>query len=127
MKDLGVMVSSDAILKEAKDWNADIIGLSGLITPSLEEMIHNASEMKRLGFKQPLLIGGATTSKAHTAIKIAPHYDGPVAQVADASLVTDVCNQLLNPENATAFIEKLKQDQKVRRERFLQKSAILNA
>ena len=120
VKDLGVMVSSDAILKEAKDWNADIIGLSGLITPSLEEMIHNASEMKRLGFKQPLLIGGATTSKAHTAIKIAPHYDGAVAQVADASLVTDVCNQLLNPENATAFIEELKQDQKVRRERFLQ-------
>ena len=66
VKDLGVMVSCDAILKEAKDWNADIIGLSGLITPSLEEMIHNASEMKRLGFKQPLLIGGATTSKAHT-------------------------------------------------------------
>ena len=120
VKDLGVMVSCDAILKEAKDWNADIIGLSGLITPSLEEMIHNASEMKRLGFKQPLLIGGATTSKAHTAIKIAPHYDGPVVQVADASLVTDVCNQLLNPEKATAFIEELKQDQEVRRERFLQ-------
>ena len=115
-----VMVSCDAILKEAKDWNADIIGLSGLITPSLEEMIHNASEMKRLGFKQPLLIGGATTSKAHTAIKIAPHYDGPVVQVADASLVTDVCNQLLNPEKAAAFIEELKQDQEVRRERFLQ-------
>ena len=120
VKDLGVMVSCDAILKEAKDWNADIIGLSGLITPSLEEMIHNASEMKRLGFKQPLLIGGATTSKAHTAIKIAPHYDGPVVQVADASLVTDVCNQLLNPEKAAAFIEELKQDQEVRRERFLQ-------
>ena len=120
VKDLGVMVSCDAILKEAKDWNADIIGLSGLITPSLEEMIHNASEMKRLNFKQPLLIGGATTSKAHTAIKIAPHYDGPVVQVADASLVTDVCNQLLNPEKASAFIEELKQDQEVRRERFLQ-------
>ena len=83
-------------------------------------MIHNASEMKRLGFKQPLLIGGATTSKAHTAIKIAPHYDGPIVQVADASLVTDVCNQLLNPEKSTAFIEELKQDQEVRRERFLQ-------
>ena len=120
VKDLGVMVSCDTILKEAKAWNADIIGLSGLITPSLEEMIHNASEMKRLGFTQPLFIGGATTSKAHTAIKIAPHYDGPVVQVADASLVTDVCNQLLNPEKATAFIEELKQDQDVRRERFLQ-------
>ena len=120
IKDLGVMVSCDAILKEAKAWNADIIGLSGLITPSLEEMIHNASEMKRLGFTQPLLIGGATTSKAHTAIKIAPHYNGPVVQVGDASLVTDVCNQLLNPEKAPAYIEELKRDQDIRRERFLQ-------
>ena len=120
VKDLGVMVACDTILKEAKAWNADIIGLSGLITPSLEEMIHNASEMKRLDFTQPLLIGGATTSKAHTAIKIAPHYDGPVVQVADASLVTDICNQLLNPKKAATFIEELKQDQDVRRERFLQ-------
>ena len=86
------MVSCDLILK-AKDWNADIIGLSGLITPSLEEMIHNASEMKP-GFKQPLLIGGAKAR--HTLPLRSPHYDGPVVQVADASLVTDVCNQLLN-------------------------------
>lgn len=120
VKDLGVMVACDAILKEAKAWNADFVGLSGLITPSLEEMIHNASEMKRLGFTQPLLIGGATTSKAHTAIKIAPHYPGPVVQVADASLVTDVCNQLLNPDKAPAFIDALKKDQVIRRERFLQ-------
>jgi 5-methyltetrahydrofolate--homocysteine methyltransferase len=114
------MVACDAILKEAKAWDADFIGLSGLITPSLEEMIHNASEMKRLGFTQPLLIGGATTSKAHTAIKIAPHYPGPVVQVADASLVTEVCNQLLNPDKAPAFIDALKKDQDIRRERFLQ-------
>jgi 5-methyltetrahydrofolate--homocysteine methyltransferase len=120
VKDLGVMVACDAILKEAKAWDADFIGLSGLITPSLEEMIHNASEMKRLGFTQPLLIGGATTSKAHTAIKIAPHYPGPVVQVADASLVTEVCNQLLNPDKAPAFIDALKKDQDIRRERFLQ-------
>lgn len=120
VKDLGVMVACDTILKEAKAWDADFVGLSGLITPSLEEMIHNASEMKRLGFTQPLLIGGATTSKAHTAIKIANHYDGPVVQVADASLVTDVCNQLLNPDKAPAFIDKLKKDQDLRRERFLQ-------
>ena len=100
VKDLGVMVSCDAILKEAQEWGADIIGLSGLITPSLDEMIFNAHEMKKRGFTQPLLIGGATTSKAHTAIKIAPHYDQPVVRVGDASLVTEVCNSLLNPENA---------------------------
>ena len=70
-------------------------------------MIHNASEMKRLDFKQPLLIGGGTTSKAHTAIKIAPHYDGPVVQVADASLVTEVCNQLLNQKNPLPLLRNL--------------------
>ncbi len=119
VKDLGVMVSCDTILKEAKDWNPDFIGLSGLITPSLEEMIHNAKEMERLNFTQPLLIGGATTSKAHTAIKIAPAYSGPVVQVADASLVTDICNQLLHPKKSKVFISDLKQDQILRRERFL--------
>ncbi len=83
--DLGVMVSCDKILDAARKEKADLIGLSGLITPSLDEMIHVASEMKRQGFELPLLIGGATTSKAHTAIKIAPAYDGPVVQVSDAS------------------------------------------
>jgi 5-methyltetrahydrofolate--homocysteine methyltransferase len=73
VKDLGVMVDCDTILKEARAWGADIVGLSGLITPSLDEMIFNAREMEKRGFKQPLLIGGATTSSAHTAIKIAPH------------------------------------------------------
>ena len=84
---------------------ADIVGLSGLITPSLEEMIHNAKEMKRLVFKVPLLIGGATTSKAHTAIKIAPCYQAPIVHVGDASLVTEVCNQLLKPRKVDAFIQ----------------------
>lgn len=96
--DLGVMVACDNILKTAKDLDANIIGLSGLITPSLDEMIYNASEMERQGFKTPLLIGGATTSKAHTAIKIAPEYGGVVSHVQDASLVVNVCNDLLNPE-----------------------------
>src|SRR3990167_792586 len=85
--DLGVMVPCENILKKAKEVDANIIGLSGLITPSLDEMVHNASEMERQGFRTPLLIGGATTSKAHTAIKIAPHYSGVVSHVLDASLV----------------------------------------
>lgn len=96
--DLGVMVACDNILKTAQDLNANIIGLSGLITPSLDEMIYNASEMERQGFNTPLLIGGATTSKAHTAIKIAPAYSGVVSHVKDASLVVNVCNDLLNPD-----------------------------
>ena len=82
--DLGVMVSCDKILEAAKRENADIIGLSGLITPSLDEMQHVAREMERLGFKLPLLIGGATTSRAHTAVKIAPGYSEPVVHVLDA-------------------------------------------
>ena len=92
------MVDCETILKEAQDWGADIIGLSGLITPSLDEMIFNATEMTKRGFRQPLLIGGATTSKAHTAIKIAPRYDQPVIRVGDASLVTEVCNNLLTED-----------------------------
>jgi len=109
--DMGVMVPCDKILQRAKEENADIIGLSGLITPSLDEMIHNASEMQRQGFDVPLLIGGATTSKAHTAIKIAEHYEPPVAHVLDASLVVNVCNQLTHTENKTAYIAELKADQ----------------
>ncbi len=118
VKDLGVMVSCDKILETAKEWGADIIGLSGLITPSLDEMIFNAGEMKRRGFTQPLFIGGATTSKAHTAIKIAPEYDQPVVQVGDASLVTGICNQLLNPEKRDAFVDELRADQEKRCARF---------
>ena len=118
VKDLGVMVSCDAILKEAQEWGADIIGLSGLITPSLDEMIFNAGEMKKRGFTQPLLIGGATTSKAHTAIKIAPHYDQPVVRVGDASLVTETCNKLLNPETRDAFAAEVEAENVKQRERF---------
>jgi len=118
VKDLGVMVACDDILREAREWGADIIGLSGLITPSLDEMIFNAQEMKKHGFTQPLLIGGATTSAAHTAIKIAPHYEPPVVRVGDASLVTGICNQLLNPEKREAYVAELEAEHQKRRERF---------
>jgi 5-methyltetrahydrofolate--homocysteine methyltransferase len=106
--DLGVMVSCQKILDEAIKHKADIIGLSGLITPSLDEMIYVAKEMERQGFKVPLLIGGATTSKAHTAIKISPHYQAPIAHVGDASLVIEVCNNLLSPEKKSAYALELK-------------------
>jgi 5-methyltetrahydrofolate--homocysteine methyltransferase len=92
--DLGVMVPFEKILAAAQEHQANYIGLSGLITPSLEEMIHNAKEMERLGLEIPLLIGGATTSAAHTAIKIAPHYSGPVCHVNDASQVVAACKGL---------------------------------
>ncbi|WP_309399783.1 methionine synthase [Cerasicoccus maritimus] len=118
VKDLGVMVDCDTILKEAEEWGADIIGMSGLITPSLDEMIHNAQEMKKRGFKTPLLIGGATTSSAHTAIKIAPHYDQPIVRVGDASLVTGVCNNLLNPKKRDAYLQELAAEQQKHRARF---------
>ncbi|MDA0741700.1 MAG: methionine synthase [Bacteroidetes bacterium] len=94
--DLGVMVPPEKILQAAQEHHVDIIGLSGLITPSLDEMIHIAKEMKRLGMTQPLLIGGATTSRAHTAVKIDPEYDGPVLHVVDASRAVGVCSKLLS-------------------------------
>ena len=109
--DLGVMVSCDKILEAVAQHGADVLGLSGLITPSLDEMIDNAREMQRLGLKIPLLIGGATTSRAHTAIKIAPHYESPVIQVPDASLVVNVCNDVLHPQKSTKYIDDLKADQ----------------
>ena len=101
--DLGVMVSCDNILKAALEHKVDIIGLSGLITPSLEEMAHVASEMKRHGMTQPLLIGGATTSRAHTAIKIAPNTDGVVVYVPDASRAVGVATKLLSVEQRAAY------------------------
>ncbi|MCX7176433.1 MAG: methionine synthase [Proteobacteria bacterium] len=101
--DLGVMVASDKILAAARQHDADIIGLSGLITPSLEEMSHVAAEMKRQGFTVPLLIGGATTSRAHTAIKIAPNYDGPVVYVPDASRAVGVVSKLLSDDQAAGY------------------------
>lgn len=101
--DMGVMVSCDQILAKAAEIGADVIGLSGLITPSLDEMTHNAQEMERRGLKIPLLIGGATTSAAHTAIKIAPKYSGVTAHVTDASRVVGVMSQLLNPDTKDKF------------------------
>ncbi|MCP3698735.1 MAG: methionine synthase [Aliivibrio sp.] len=108
--DLGVMVSCEKILKVAKEENVDIIGLSGLITPSLDEMVHVAKEMERQGFDLPLLIGGATTSKAHTAVKIEQNYSQPVVYVNNASRAVGVCTSLLSGELKPAFIEKLDLD-----------------
>jgi 5-methyltetrahydrofolate--homocysteine methyltransferase len=104
--DMGVMVSCERILERAKAENADLIGLSGLITPSLDEMVHVAREMERLGFKLPLLIGGATTSRAHTAIKIAPHYSQPVVHVLDASRAVPVTTSLLSEDGKPAFVAR---------------------
>src|SRR5690606_37811232 len=111
---MGVMVPATEILAMAKAENADIIGLSGLITPSLEEMAHVAKEMQRdeyfRGIKMPLLIGGATTSRAHTAVKIAPHYDGPVIYVPDASRSVPVMQSLLSSEQRDEFLSELSAD-----------------
>ncbi|MEQ1488161.1 MAG: vitamin B12 dependent-methionine synthase activation domain-containing protein, partial [Methylotenera sp.] len=116
---MGVMVPAAEILAMAKAENADIIGLSGLITPSLEEMTHIAKEMQRDPYfkdmKMPLLIGGATTSRAHTAVKIAPHYDGPIVYVPDASRSVSVMQNLLTPETRGAYLAEIQADyQKVR-------------
>ena len=108
--DLGVMVPAEKILHAAKEHGAQAIGLSGLITPSLEEMSHVAAEMKRQGFELPLLIGGATTSRAHTAIKIAPHYDQPVVYVPDASRAVGVVTALLSEGGAEDFKLQLAAD-----------------
>jgi 5-methyltetrahydrofolate--homocysteine methyltransferase len=102
--DMGVMVPAEKILERAREVKADIIGLSGLITPSLEEMVHVAREMERQHFKLPLLIGGATTSRAHTAVKIAPHYSEPVVYIVDASRAVPVTTSLLSDENRGEFI-----------------------
>ncbi|MEO0460055.1 MAG: methionine synthase [Myxococcota bacterium] len=107
--DMGVMVPCEKILARAKEENADIIGLSGLITPSLDEMVHVAKEMARQGMDIPLLIGGATTGKAHTAIKIAPHYSQPVVHVQDASRAVPVTTSLLGDDKAT-FVAKHKEE-----------------
>jgi 5-methyltetrahydrofolate--homocysteine methyltransferase len=106
--DLGVMVPAEKILERAKEVKADIIGLSGLITPSLEEMVHVAREMERLEFKVPLLIGGATTSRAHTAVKIAPHYSEPVVHIIDASRAVPATTSLLSDDGKIEFVTKLR-------------------
>jgi 5-methyltetrahydrofolate--homocysteine methyltransferase len=124
--DLGVMVSTDKILKEARLHNVDIIGLSGLITPSLDEMVGVAKEMERQGFKIPLMIGGATTSKTHTAVKIEQQYSGPVVHVLDASRAVGVASALLSEdENARSnYILDIKKDyERVRELRGNRKSA----
>ncbi|MEQ5767920.1 methionine synthase [Halomonas sp. H33-56] len=115
--DLGVMVPADKILKTAREENADIIGLSGLITPSLDEMVHVAKEMQRQGFELPLLIGGATTSKAHTAVKIEPQYEQPVIYVTDASRAVGVAGKLLSPGLKEAYVNEIKEEYVKVRER----------
>ncbi|AXE35284.1 methionine synthase [Chromobacterium phragmitis] len=113
--DLGVMVPCQTILDAAREHKADIIGLSGLITPSLEEMSHVAKEMQRQGFDIPLLIGGATTSKVHTAVKIAPHYQHPVVYVPDASRAVGVCSNLLSDTLRDGFVaENLAEQERAR-------------
>src|SRR5450432_1039885 len=104
--DMGVMVPCEKILERAKLEKADLIGLSGLITPSLDEMVHVAREMERQGFKLPLLVGGATTSRAHTAVKIAPHYSEPVVHVLDASRAVPVTTSLLSDDGKAAFVAR---------------------
>jgi len=108
--DMGVMVPCEKILERAKQENADIIGLSGLITPSLDEMVHVAREMERTGFKVPLLIGGATTSRAHTAVKVAQHYSEPVVHVLDASRAVPVMTSLLSKDGKAPFVKQLRED-----------------
>jgi 5-methyltetrahydrofolate--homocysteine methyltransferase len=117
--DMGVMVSCDKILAKAVELGADIIGLSGLITPSLDEMVHVAREMERLGFKIPLLIGGATTSAAHTAIKIAQFYSGPVVHVLDASRSVPVTTSLLSKDQRLGFENDNREKQQKLRDNFL--------
>ena len=108
--DMGVMVPCEKILERAKAEKADLIGLSGLITPSLDEMVHVAREMERQGFKLPLLIGGATTSRMHTAVKIAPHYSEPVVHVLDASRAVPVTTSLLSDDGKAAFVARHRSD-----------------
>ena len=122
--DLGVMVSCEKILQTARRENAQFVGLSGLITPSLDEMVHVAGEMKRLNFDLPLLIGGATTSPAHTAVKIEPKYDGPVIYVKDASRSVGVAQALVQTETRAKLVRKTREDNAKRRERHAGKSRL---
>ncbi|MCD8405042.1 methionine synthase [Tenacibaculum dicentrarchi] len=119
--DLGVMVAPEKIIETAKKENVDIIGLSGLITPSLDEMVYLAKEMERQKFTVPLLIGGATTSKAHTAVKIDTQYKNAVVHVNDASRAVTVVSDLLNKETSNAYVAKLKKDYDEFREKFLKR------
>ncbi|MCH9022848.1 MAG: cobalamin B12-binding domain-containing protein, partial [Planctomycetes bacterium] len=116
--DLGVMVPAAEIFRQAKEQEVDVIGLSGLITPSLEEMVHFASQMKREGIELPLLIGGATTSKKHTAVKIEPQYENPTVYVVDASRVIGVVKKLLDDTQRSQFVEELRADYATVREQY---------
>jgi 5-methyltetrahydrofolate--homocysteine methyltransferase len=122
--DLGVMVPCDKILAVAKESNANIIGLSGLITPSLEEMAYVAKEMERLQFKVPLLIGGATTSRMHTAVKIAPNYSEPVVHVVDASRAVGVATSLMSEDMRAPFVKDMNDDYALIRERHANKKTV---
>ena len=124
IKDLGVMVPADKILDEAEKFGADIIGLSGLITPSLDEMVHVAHEMKRRDMKQPLLIGGATTSRMHTAVKIAPQFDKGVVHVLDASRSVTVAGSLLSKEQKDGFLSDIKNEYQKLKEDFENKKPV---
>ncbi|SHG91219.1 methionine synthase (B12-dependent) [Pedobacter caeni] len=119
--DLGVMVPAQTIIQKAKEINADIIGLSGLITPSLDEMVHFAKEMEREGFTIPLIIGGATTSRIHAAVKVAPNYSGPAIHVLDASRSVTVCSTLMNEETRGAYIDGIRKEYDKAREAHLNK------
>ncbi|MDQ6953049.1 MAG: methionine synthase [Mariprofundaceae bacterium] len=124
--DLGVMVSANTILEEAKKHDVDIIGLSGLITPSLDEMVHIAKEMKRLDFTLPIMLGGATTSKAHTAVKIFPEYDEPIIWVKDASRAVGVAQNLISVLNRADFVKKTREEYIGVRERYLGRQKQIN-
>jgi len=114
--DMGVMVSAEKILAKAREENVDVIGLSGLITPSLDEMTHVAREMERQGFRVPLLIGGATTSRVHTAVKIATHYKQPVIHVLDASRAVGVVSALVSDDKKLAYVESIEREQQAARD-----------
>lgn len=121
--DLGVMVPASKIIDEAKKHKVDIIGLSGLITPSLDEMVHVAKEMQREGMSIPLMIGGATTSRIHTVVKIDAHYDGPVIHVLDASRSVGVASNLLNEESSTQYKKEIADDYIQTREQYLKRNS----
>ncbi len=121
--DLGVMVPAQKIIEEAKKQNVDIIGLSGLITPSLDEMVHFAKEMEREGFTIPLILGGATTSRIHAAVKVDPHYSGPAIHVLDASRSVTVCSSLMNKDLRNNYIQGIKDEYAKAREAHLNKKS----
>ncbi len=125
VRDLGVMVNCEEILAAAREEHADLIGLSGLITPSLDEMIHVAQEMQKAGFTIPLLVGGATTSPLHTALKIAPHYDGPVVHTVDASQVAPIASALVGSARETYIAEHFHKQETLRNQYFEQHPAEL--